>query len=302
MNLRAPVFASALALALGLAASLGDPADACVLDKVRFRYRPDHRASSVHVAGSFNEWNKSSHALRDDDGDGTWELELELEPGRHAYKFVVDGNDWRPDPDAAETDDDGHGGQNSVLVVGEGSGAAPAGESSVFGSTAPRDDAFVGEIFLIEPGTQRLPKFEGDPIGKIYAERLDVAPRSFDEGFPGVSERFEWFAIRYRGWFEATRKGRYRFRLLADDGARLIINGKLVIDNDGLHPPESKSQMIELKPGKYEMIIDYMQGPALDVALQLFVTEPGSTEEKPVRASRPKSMADEKKKRGRGHP
>ena len=57
-------------------------------------------AQSVAVVGSFNAWEKT--ALTDDDGDGTWEVVLPLQPGRYEYAFLVDGS-WRgQDPDADE--------------------------------------------------------------------------------------------------------------------------------------------------------------------------------------------------------
>jgi len=48
--------------------------------------------------------------------DGLWETSLALPPGRHEYKFVVDGQ-WLPDPNAHESVFNAHGTLNSVLVV-----------------------------------------------------------------------------------------------------------------------------------------------------------------------------------------
>jgi len=67
----------------------------------------------------------------------------------------------------------------------------------------------------------KLPEFQRlEPIGKIYTTRLNVTTRDFREGFPGVTNRFEWFAINYsaRIWIETP--GKYSFVLLSDDGAR----------------------------------------------------------------------------------
>jgi len=51
-------------------------------------FAPDAR--EVFVAGSFNDWNPRAMPLIGD-GDGTWELELPLLPGRYEFKFVIDG-------------------------------------------------------------------------------------------------------------------------------------------------------------------------------------------------------------------
>jgi hypothetical protein len=42
--------------------------------------------------------------------------DLAVQPGRHEYLFVVDGQ-WVPDPKAPETVPNPFGGRNSVLVV-----------------------------------------------------------------------------------------------------------------------------------------------------------------------------------------
>lgn len=75
---------------------------------------PDAR--TVALAGTFNEWNPSIQ-LNDPDGDGLWTGRVALEPGVHEYMFVIDGSEWRPDPNAISYIDDGFGQRNSVLAV-----------------------------------------------------------------------------------------------------------------------------------------------------------------------------------------
>ena len=48
------------------------------------------KAKEVFVAGTFNDWNPRSHPLKRN-CDGHWVLPLDLPPGRHEYKFVIDG-------------------------------------------------------------------------------------------------------------------------------------------------------------------------------------------------------------------
>src|SRR5262249_55192300 len=66
--------------------------------RARFAYRPDRPVQRVNLAGTFNEWNNSSHPMQDPDGDGVYALDLELKPGSYRYKFVVDGDYWTHDP------------------------------------------------------------------------------------------------------------------------------------------------------------------------------------------------------------
>jgi len=75
------------------------------------------KASSVAVAGSFNRWDPRENILSGPNRKGLWTITLELPGGRYEYLFVVDGNEWLPDPGALSVDD-GLGGKNSVVEVG----------------------------------------------------------------------------------------------------------------------------------------------------------------------------------------
>ncbi|NNF07950.1 MAG: hypothetical protein HKN21_14395 [Candidatus Eisenbacteria bacterium] len=55
--------------------------------------------------------------MEDPDGDGVWERREALPPGRYQYKFVVDENNWKEDPNNPEKVDDGFGGFNSLVIV-----------------------------------------------------------------------------------------------------------------------------------------------------------------------------------------
>ncbi|MCB9553772.1 MAG: hypothetical protein H6705_18180 [Myxococcales bacterium] len=93
---------------------------------VVFEFDPQGAAyDDVHVAGSFNGWPADRGAglqLDFDPERGRWAGKGTLGEGRHAYKFVT----WRPgaaepvwvqDPMNPDGEDDGFGGQNSVLSI-----------------------------------------------------------------------------------------------------------------------------------------------------------------------------------------
>ncbi len=94
------------------------------------------------------------------------------------------------------------------------------------------------------------------------------------KGFPGVSDRFEWFAIDYTGRFWIEQPGDYRFALTSDDGAKLYIDGRLAIDNDGIHSPRSRVASVTLSGGIHRIRVSYFQGPAYYVALVLRLAAP----------------------------
>lgn len=84
--------------------------------KAGVRFEADFpRARSVRLTGSFCAWSAKGTPLSKRE-DGIWEAYLQLEPGRHQYRFIVDGA-WLPDPHNAETVANEFGGANSQLLV-----------------------------------------------------------------------------------------------------------------------------------------------------------------------------------------
>ncbi|MCS6923818.1 MAG: alpha amylase N-terminal ig-like domain-containing protein, partial [Fimbriimonadales bacterium] len=83
---------------------------------VRFRITLEQPAEKVYLAGSFNEWQPRAIPMHPDAEKRTWTLTLQLPPGAHQYKFVINGTDWRTDPNAPVIDD-GNGNLNSVVWV-----------------------------------------------------------------------------------------------------------------------------------------------------------------------------------------
>jgi mono/diheme cytochrome c family protein len=51
-----------------------------------------------------------------------------------------------------------------------------------------------------------------------------------------------------------------RFHLGSDDGSRLLVDGKKVVDVDGVHPHQTKSEEIQLAPGPHLVVVEYFQG------------------------------------------
>ena len=73
-------------------------------------------AHAVSLAGTFNQWDSHATPLVRSGPAGVWTATLNLPAGQHQYAFVVDGQQWVPDP-AAPAVDDGFGRRNSVLTL-----------------------------------------------------------------------------------------------------------------------------------------------------------------------------------------
>jgi 1,4-alpha-glucan branching enzyme len=73
------------------------------------------QARSVFLAGSFNQWNRSSHPLKKDK-QGIWKISLPLDPGQYEYRFFVDG-EWQNDPDCSSFIENPFGTLNCLKIV-----------------------------------------------------------------------------------------------------------------------------------------------------------------------------------------
>jgi hypothetical protein len=72
-------------------------------------------ASRVSLVGDFNGWRPGKLELKPGQG-GVWEITVPLRRGGiYTYDFLIDGQQWVPDPHAESQVDDGFGGLASVL-------------------------------------------------------------------------------------------------------------------------------------------------------------------------------------------
>src|ERR1019366_6247241 len=146
--------------------------------------------------------------------------------------------------------------------------AVAAGQDPIatFGTTVVLPSGLKGLVYHLKHNTARLVDFSKlKPVGAIYTASLNVPAQDFRQGFPGVTKRFEWFAIDYTGRFWIDTPGTFRFRLTSDDGARLFIDDQLIVDNDGLHPPVDVDGSVDLTGGIHRIRVSYFQGPRFQV-------------------------------------
>ncbi len=88
------------------------------LAEITFSMRADaSQVKSIAVVGDFNDWDPTRDLLTDVNNDGIWTVTLKLEPGRYEYMFILDGQEWVPDPSAYRYVNDGFGNKNAVLEI-----------------------------------------------------------------------------------------------------------------------------------------------------------------------------------------
>lgn len=74
-----------------------------------------------------------------------------------------------------------------------------------------------------------------------------------------VSGKSENFAIEFSSLITIPSDGNYTFYTNSDDGSKLYIDNKLVVDNDGLHGPREISGSVGLKKGNHIIRVEYFQ-------------------------------------------
>ncbi|MEM8668702.1 MAG: PVC-type heme-binding CxxCH protein [Planctomycetota bacterium] len=124
----------------------------------------------------------------------------------------------------------------------------------------------------------------GIEVEYFYPSANDVAMETLDAMKPvdtGVVPRIvmnvpqkkqnDRFALRFSGNLSVAESGRYRFFVASDDGSRIYLNDKLLVNNDGKHGMSEKSQEIDLPAGVHNLIVTYFDnggGDGLQVTWQ----------------------------------
>ncbi len=83
-----------------------------------------------------------------------------------------------------------------------------------------------------------------------------------DEGLLGfrLDDYREEFAVDFHGYLDVPQDGQYRFYLASDDGANLFLDGRKIIDNDGIHGSESiRERRLHLDKGRKELRLGYFE-------------------------------------------
>lgn len=68
------------------------------------------------------------------------------------------------------------------------------------------------------------------------------------------------WGVRFSGFIDIPTDGKYRFWIRSDDGSQLSIDGRALLNNDGVHPAAEKNGTVTLKPGLHELEVVYFQG------------------------------------------
>jgi predicted alpha/beta superfamily hydrolase len=114
----------------------------------------------------------------------------------------------------------------------------------------------------IKPGGLKYSYYEGNweklpDFKKIKPVLTGVTDSVFNiNKFPNKSN----FACLFEGYVEIVKDGYYVFAIVSNDGSKLFLQNRMIIDNDGVHSTESiKSFILPLENGFYPVRIEYFQ-------------------------------------------
>ncbi len=82
-----------------------------------FRLKGFAQAKEVYLSGDFNDWAPATFRMEREGDD--WIFNVHLTPGKHLYKFVVDGK-WITDPANKDWEQNEHSSGNSVIWIEPG--------------------------------------------------------------------------------------------------------------------------------------------------------------------------------------
>jgi S1-C subfamily serine protease len=102
---------------------------------------------------------------------------------------------------------------------------------------------------------RKLPDFSSmKPVANGVTGTLDPEPLA--------GERKEDYAIVFEGFLKLDGEGFQRLVLAADDGARLFLDDRLVVEDPGPHAPQEASGPICIQPGLHRIRVEYYNGAA----------------------------------------
>jgi hypothetical protein len=88
----------------------------------------------------------------------------------------------------------------------------------------------------------------------------------------------ESFAVRFEGFIQIDNVGKYTFSTQSDDGSKLFVDGKEVVNNDGNHGVQEETGSIELKAGRHPIRVEYYNNGG-GFWLDAFYKGPGLTKQ-----------------------
>jgi len=112
---------------------------------------------------------------------------------------------------------------------------------------------------------EKLPDFGAlKPVKEGVSAKIDLSPKGRDDEF----------GLVFTGYLKISEAGEYIFAVKSDEGCKLWIGGREVVNHDGIHAPASKLGLtLSLTPGYYPVKVEYFEARWLE-ALEVLWHKP----------------------------
>jgi hypothetical protein len=191
---------------------------------------------------------------------GTWTFHVVSDDGVRLYvddRLAIDG--WREQKKSETTGTaELHAGRPAGLRLEYFNLTGPGSAHLLWsGPGTPRQPIPLEALFPAPPGGSGLKAeyFDDDSLGRLRLRGVDpTIDLVWGEGSPHPSIRTDGFSARWTGWIVPRASGTWNFFTLADDGVRLWIDDRLIIDDWKVHGSEEHAGRVELEAGRRHAI------------------------------------------------
>ncbi|MEZ6129958.1 MAG: PA14 domain-containing protein [Planctomycetaceae bacterium] len=119
-----------------------------------------------------------------------------------------------------------------------------------------------------------------ETLQKMTPQASGIVPEIVME-VPQLKQR-DRFALRFTGNLTTPKSGKYTFFIKSDDGSRIYLDDKLLINHDGLHGFSEKKTDVELSAGAHSFVVTYFDNGGGD-GLEVQWAGPGFRKQKIAR-------------------
>ncbi|HYE98973.1 MAG TPA: PA14 domain-containing protein [Planctomycetota bacterium] len=148
-------------------------------------------------------------------------------------------------------------------------------EADAQGQTKASKQGLIGEYYKLDKEfdkelpelTNRKPEHtQVDPMiwFGTFEDDKDFKVNGTTAAKPFMSGYTDNFAVCWHGWVRVPKDGTYKFFLSSDDGSKLWVHDKVVIDNSGAHAMDEDSGSVELKAGYHPIKVVYFENKEVE--------------------------------------
>lgn len=114
----------------------------------------------------------------------------------------------------------------------------------------------IGGLSNVAQGIRKIARKTPSLTQRVY----NIQYKNTGGHFKGLNGQYKTnFVARFKGHLRVMVSGKYTFWTASDDGSKLYIDGKLVVNNDGLHGMRSRTGRLHLSKGVKIIVVDFFQ-------------------------------------------